>query len=91
CTGWRHPSSKTIEISRLAVLTGLIPLYEVVDGEVVNVKRLAKRLPVEDYLKTQGRFSHLFKTDEGAELIRQIQAMADRNAEQYGLDLEIEE
>jgi len=88
CTGWRHPSSKTIEISRLAVLTGLWPLYEIVDGEITDVKRLPKRLPVEDYLKTQGRFSHLFRMEGGEEIIRRIQAIADANAERFGLDLD---
>ncbi|VUT27782.1 MAG: Pyruvate synthase subunit PorB [Candidatus Syntrophoarchaeum sp. GoM_oil] len=88
CTGWRHPGSKTVEIMRLAVLTGLWPLYEVVDGETANITRLPKRLPVEDYLKPQGRYAHLFKTDEGAEVIKAIQAMADINAERYGLDEE---
>jgi pyruvate ferredoxin oxidoreductase beta subunit len=91
CTGWRHPSSKTVEVMRLAVLTGLWPLYEVVDGEVTNIKRLPKRLPVEEYLRAQGRYSHLFKTDDGTNVIKAIQARADRNAEHYGLDLEIEE
>jgi len=91
CTGWRHPSSKTVEISRLAVLTGILPLYEVVDSEIVNIKKLAKRLPVEDYLKTQGRFSHLFKTDDGADVISKVQEMADKNAERYGLDLDVNE
>jgi len=63
-TGWRVDPSKAIEIAKLAVDTGAVPLYEIIDGKhVINPqsKDLAKLKPVEDYLKLQGRYSHLFK------------------------------
>jgi len=58
-TGWRIPSNLTIEIGRLAVETGVFPLYEVDNGHYkLNVDPPRLR-PVEEYLKPQGRFRHL--------------------------------
>jgi len=85
-TGWYADSADTIKIGRLAVETGLFPLYEIENGVVTNVMKPKKRLPVEDYLRTQNRFKHLFSKEGGAEVIKQIQAIADRNAQRLGLD-----
>jgi len=62
-TGWRVDPSKSIEIAKLAVDTGVVPLYEIIGGKHVinNPKDASKLKPVEDYLKMQGRYSHLFK------------------------------
>jgi len=58
-TGWRTASNLTIELGRLAVETGVFPLYEVENGRYkLNVDR-PKLRPVEEYLKLQGRFRHL--------------------------------
>lgn len=58
-TGWRHPSNITIQIGRLAVETGIFPLYEVENGRYrLNVDRPTLK-PVEEYLKPQGRYRHL--------------------------------
>ncbi len=58
-TGWRLPTELTIELGRLAVETGVFPLYEVENGRYkLNVDR-PKLRPVEEYLKPQGRFRHL--------------------------------
>lgn len=84
--GWRHESRNSIEIARLAVQTGMYPVYEMEDGEVTNVKKLKDRKPVEEYLKAQGRFKHLFKKEEGEEVIKQLQEIADANAENLGMD-----
>ena len=70
-TGWFYDPAKTIEVARLAVQTGLWPLYEIEDGRrsiTVSVSRLR---PVEEYLRLQGRFNHL---DEGD--IEEIQTQA---------------
>ena len=68
-TGWRCPTNITIEIGRLAVETGVFPLYEVEDGHYkLNVDR-PKLKPVEEYLKPQGRFRHL--PDEEIKKIQQ--------------------
>jgi pyruvate ferredoxin oxidoreductase beta subunit/2-oxoisovalerate ferredoxin oxidoreductase beta subunit len=57
--GWRTPSELTIKISRLAVLTRIFPLYEIEDGERVIINKNPEYHPVQEYLKLQGRFSHL--------------------------------
>jgi pyruvate ferredoxin oxidoreductase beta subunit len=82
--GWRSDISKSIELSRLAVETCIFPLWEAINGEhqlsapskVIALKPERKK-PVEEYLKTQGRFSHLF-TPENKQLIKEIQKNADR-------------
>jgi pyruvate ferredoxin oxidoreductase beta subunit len=79
--GWRIPYNKTVEIASLAVKTAFWPLFEVVDGEWrMTTKRVTRenRLPVEEFLKPQGRFKHLFKP-ENAELLASVQAEVDRN------------
>jgi pyruvate ferredoxin oxidoreductase beta subunit len=83
--GWGHESSDTIRIARLAKETGLFPVFEAEHGEVVNVSRIRRRAPVEEYLKPQRRFSHLFNPAPRVEVIAAIQAIADRNIRKYGL------
>jgi pyruvate ferredoxin oxidoreductase beta subunit len=47
-------------MGRLAVETGIFPLYEVVDGKYRMTVKLPEKLrPVKDYIKLQGRFRHL--------------------------------
>ncbi len=57
-TGWRIPTERAIWIGRLAVETGVFPLYEVVDGRY-KISLEPEKRPVEEYLKPQGRFRHL--------------------------------
>ena len=58
-TGWRSATDTIIRQARLAVLTGVFPLYEVVNGEYRMSVVPEKLRPVRDYLKIQGRFRHL--------------------------------
>jgi len=58
-TGWRCPTDDAIKVGRLAVRTGIFPLYEVEKGQYKLNLSLSKLEPVETYLKTQGRFRHL--------------------------------
>jgi pyruvate ferredoxin oxidoreductase beta subunit len=59
-TGWRSASETAIKMGRLALETGIFPLYEVEDGKYrLTVEIPEKRRPVQDYLKHQGRFRHL--------------------------------
>jgi len=67
-TGWRLPPDKAIWIGRLAVETGVFPLYEVEQGKYRITQDVGELRPVKEYLKPQGRFRHL--TDE---LIEDIQ------------------
>ena len=65
--GWRSPTGSSISLSKLAVETGLHPLYEVIDGDEWILSGPSKRLkelkPVDEYFKTQGQFKHLFKPE----------------------------
>ena len=58
--GWRYPSEELMNICKLAVETCLWPLYEVIDGKWMLSYEPKKKLPIEDYLRAQGRFSHMF-------------------------------
>jgi len=78
--GWRHPTETTIEMSRLAVDTCFWPLYEVEKGEWKLNYRPKEKLPIEEFLKPQGRFRHLFK-EENKYVIEELQAEVDRRWE----------
>jgi pyruvate ferredoxin oxidoreductase beta subunit len=52
------------------------------------VKKVVRK-PVEEYLKTQKRFRHLFKPKRQDAEIAAIQTIADKNAEKYGLDIKL--
>jgi pyruvate ferredoxin oxidoreductase beta subunit len=83
--GWGSAPHDTIKLARLAVETGLFPLFEAEHGEVVGSTKIRHRLPVEEYLKPQKRFAHLFGKTEAVDTIARIQAMADRNIRKYRL------
>jgi pyruvate ferredoxin oxidoreductase beta subunit len=82
--GWKSDSAHTIKVARLAVESGLFPLFEAEGGEVTDRTPIRKKVPVEQYLELQGRFKHLFHPrDEGA--LEAIQSMADANIHRYQL------
>ncbi|MDH3573109.1 MAG: thiamine pyrophosphate-dependent enzyme [Desulfobacteraceae bacterium] len=83
--GWGHHGELTVQICRLAKDTGLFPIYEIIDGKLANVKKIRAKVPVEEYLKLQGRFSHLFKKGGSKETIAEIQNIANQNIERYNL------
>jgi pyruvate ferredoxin oxidoreductase beta subunit len=83
--GWGAASCDTIRIARLAEQTGLFPVFEAERGEVVSVSPIRKKAPVEDYLRLQSRYAHLFGLPEGPRTIARLQAMADRNIARFGL------
>lgn len=83
--GWDHDAARSVQVARRAVETGMFPLVELEYGAVTGVVRLTAPRPVEDYLRLQGRFKHLFKDPRGAEEIRHLQALADANIRRYGL------
>jgi len=76
-TGWRIPPNKAIWIGRLAVETGVFPLYEVENGKYRITVDVPELKPVLDYLKPQGRFRHLTP-----ELVDQIQERVTREYNQ---------
>ncbi|MDO8879699.1 MAG: thiamine pyrophosphate-dependent enzyme [Coriobacteriia bacterium] len=75
--GWRIPSSQSVEIAKLAVQTGFWPLYEVEDGEFRHTVKVHNRKPIEEFLRPQGRFRHLFSPGN-EELLAEIQGDVDR-------------
>jgi len=83
--GWGSASCDTVRIARLATQSGLFPVFEAEHGEVVSSTKIRKQVPVEEYLKLQGRYSHLFSPKRRDDVINHLQAMADRNIERYGL------
>ena len=83
--GWGSASEDTIKIARLAVETGLFPLFEAHHGEVTARTPIRHKVPVTDYLKLQRRYAHLFRNPPDEARIGLIQMMADRNIADYGL------
>lgn len=83
-TGWRYDPSKTVEMGRLAVQTGLWALYEIENGKFKlnppsdRLIDRAKRKPVKEYLASQGRFRNLAEED-----IERVQKWVDEDLEQY--------
>lgn len=74
--GWRTPTNNAIELCRIAADTCFWPLYEYENGRLtINYKPKEKK-PVTDFLKTQGRFKHLFSPD-GKDLLKQAQENTD--------------
>ncbi len=78
-TGWRHDTSLSIEIARLAVQSGMWILAEYENGEF-KPRRIGKKVPVKEYLRLQGRFRHL-PDDE----IEKIQKHIDERLAKMGI------
>ncbi len=83
--GWGSAASDTIRLARLAQETGLFPVFEAERGEVTGVSRLRRRIPVEEYLRPQRRFAHLFGDPPRTDVIARLQETADRNIRRFGL------
>jgi pyruvate ferredoxin oxidoreductase beta subunit len=76
-TGWDYDAKDTVGIGRLAVKTGIWPLKEYEDGRLTHSRIPHPRQPVEDYLRTQGRYAHLFEPRRNDEMLERIQAEID--------------
>jgi pyruvate ferredoxin oxidoreductase beta subunit len=83
--GWGSASRDTIRIARLVKETGLFPVFEAEHGEVVGVSKIRRRVPVDEYLKLQRRYAHLFGENGHPDVVERLQAIADRNIERFGL------
>jgi len=83
--GWGSASHDTIKLARLARETGIFPVFEAEHGEVTGVTKIRHRVPVEDYLKPQKRFAHLFGPQGHPAMLAGIQADADRNIRRFHL------
>src|SRR5581483_5581442 len=89
--GWGSASRDTIRIARLVKETGLFPVFEAEHGEVVGTSKIRRPVPVEEYLRLQRRYAHLFGNERGAELIGRLQEIADHNIRRFGLIASAEE
>jgi pyruvate ferredoxin oxidoreductase beta subunit len=80
--GWSFGASKSVNVARLAVQTGIWPLKEAVNG-VVEHTIIPKFKPVEEYLKTQNRYDHLFEPVKQVDVINTIQKDIDHYWKRY--------
>jgi pyruvate ferredoxin oxidoreductase beta subunit len=86
--GWGAAGHDTIRLARLARETGIFPVFEARGGEVTAVTPIRHRVPVEEYLRPQKRFAHLFDRPGHPghpEMLARIQADADRNIRRFNL------
>jgi len=75
--GWDYDPRDSADIGKLAVTTGVWPLKEYIDGQVVHTKIPKQRQPVEAYLEKQGRFTHLFEPARNEQLLQELQNSVD--------------
>ena len=80
--GWGSKPSDTIKVARLAVESGLWPLFEAEHGDITSVTEIRRQVPISDYLKLQRRFAHVLRNEEQ---LARIQAIADANIRRFGL------
>ena len=85
-TGWKMRPEYAVKVARLAFDTKVFPLYEVEGGDKWKITRKPKGLPVEEYLKLQGRFRHL-KTEDVIAIQKEVDknwARLEKMAEMWG-------
>ena len=80
--GWRTPWDSAIKVAKLAVGTCYWPLYEVENGVYRITYKPKEKLPIEEWLKPQGRFRHLFRPEKREDIIRELQEAVDRHWEE---------
>jgi len=84
--GWGIEPNKTVEVARLAAATGFYPVLEIINGKITKVLKTSAQKPsIEEYLKPQKRYKHLFENADGKKVISQLQNICDQNIEAYGL------
>jgi pyruvate ferredoxin oxidoreductase beta subunit len=83
--GWGAAPSETVMLARLAQRSGLFPLYEAEHGAVTSTTPIRGKVPVEEYLRPQKRYRHLFGDPPRTDILARLQEIADRNIARYGL------
>jgi pyruvate/2-oxoacid:ferredoxin oxidoreductase beta subunit len=89
--GWGAAAADTIKLARLAKETGIFPVFEAERGTVTEVSRIRRQVPVEDYLRPQRRYAHLFGDPGRPYIVARLQARADHNILRFGLPPEGDE
>jgi pyruvate ferredoxin oxidoreductase beta subunit len=84
--GWGSAAKDSIRVARLATQTGIFTVWEGEHGEVTDASKIRRRAPVEEYLKLQRRYAHLFSPTRRDDVIARIQARADHNVKRFGLE-----
>lgn len=82
-TGWRFPAGDTVAVARLAVETGLWPLFEVSDGIVHVTRKITQLKPLEEFLRAQGRFASV-TPEQMADWQEEVTARYERLLEKEG-------
>ncbi|MFO7675736.1 MAG: thiamine pyrophosphate-dependent enzyme [bacterium] len=75
--GWGHAGDETVKLSRLAADTCFWPVYEFENGRYTINHVPKEKLPVDDFIKPQGRFRHLYTHKGGKEVIAELQRHVD--------------
>jgi pyruvate ferredoxin oxidoreductase beta subunit len=83
--GWGCDAADTIRVARVAAESGLFPVFEAENGAITAVTKIRHQVPVEDYLKLQKRYAHLFGRSARPDIVARIQARADHNIERFSL------
>ena len=83
--GWGADSRLTVQLARMARESGMFPELEAEGGVVTRVTKIRHQVPVEDYLRPQRRYAHLFGDPGRPDIVARLQAIADRTIDRYGL------
>jgi pyruvate ferredoxin oxidoreductase beta subunit len=89
--GWGAAPRDMVRLARLAKECGLFPVFEAEHAQITGVSKIRKVAPVEDYLRLQGRYRHLFGSKETGgspgrpDIVARLQAIADANIAKFGL------
>jgi pyruvate ferredoxin oxidoreductase beta subunit len=86
--GWGTDPAQTVALARLAQRSGLFAVFAAERGRVTSVLPIRHRVPVEDYLRPQKRYAHLFGEPGRPDLVARLQALADATVARYGIPLE---
>ncbi len=88
--GWRFSMEKTVDMGILAVETGAWALYEFENGKMtfngkskLILEKKIERKPIEEWIKYQGRFRHLFKPEKDVKKLKAIEKHTDQTWERY--------
>lgn len=83
--GWGCAASESILVARLATQSGLFPVFEAEYGAISGVTKIRTPVRVDEYLRRQKRFAHLFGEHGHPEMVARLQDLADRNIARFGL------